>query len=328
MKEQGIQYNININQYALHKTKLDLVDCAILDYLKKFCGVDDKKIRQLTITEGGKMYQYTWINFNYLIKQMPLLRIKDKSAVSRRVDKIKKEGLIKIFRAPDRSLYVRLTEKIKEIEFASVAEKQQNKGERCCLKATGVLLDNNRGVVKKQQHNNNTNNNNTNNNKEEDLISKDTRSFNIRSAKQGFASPEKENSPVSLSEQKDSQPPIPPNPLPLTKANTPAKSKPKSYGNEDINHLYDYLKNKLLGTPDGTVKQNRIFAQHLLNKFRKDYPDKNPVETICLLIDFALEDEFHKKNATSFKYLYYNSQKIIQSTKGRLSNPKYISLKK
>lgn len=213
MEQYGIQYNININQYALYKTKLDLVDCAILDYLIKFCGIDDKKIRQLTITEGGKMYQYTWINFNYLIKQMPLLRIKDKSAVSRRVDKIKKEGFIKIFRAPDRSLYVRLTEKIKEIQFVGVAEKQQSKGERCCSKTTGVLLDNNRGVVEKQQHNNNTNNNNTNNNKE-DLILKDTRSFNIRSAKQGFASPEKENSPVSLSEQKDPQPPIPPNPLP------------------------------------------------------------------------------------------------------------------
>ena len=97
--------------------------------------------------------------------------------------------------------------------------------------------------------------------------------------------------------------------------------KPTVYGNRDINEIYDFLKERLSGTPDGTIKQNRQFAKLLLNKFKKDYPDKKPVKLICFLIDLALKDDFHSKNATSFKYLYYNAQKIIQSSKVKKSNP-------
>jgi len=112
-----MKYHIIINQLVLAKTKLDLKDAAILDYLRTFCSVDDKKIKQLVITENGIDYRYTWINFNHLIDEMPLLKIKDKAAISRRIKKLEKIGFIKVFRAPDRSCYVRLTEKIKELDF-------------------------------------------------------------------------------------------------------------------------------------------------------------------------------------------------------------------
>jgi len=113
-----MKYFIFINQVALNKTKLDLIDAAILDYLKAWCQADDKKIRQLEIKEGGTSYRYTWINYHHLIKEMPLLRIKSKGAITSRVKKIEKAGYIKVFRAPDRSLYVRLTEKVKDLEFS------------------------------------------------------------------------------------------------------------------------------------------------------------------------------------------------------------------
>ncbi len=102
--------------------------------------------------------------------------------------------------------------------------------------------------------------------------------------------------------------------------------KPTSYGNKDINEIYDFLKERLSGTPDGTIKQNRQFAKLLLNKFKKDYPDKKSTELVCFLIKLALKDDFHSKNATSFKYLYYNAQKIISSAKQNKNNPKYIKL--
>jgi hypothetical protein len=48
---------------------------------------------------------------------------------------------------------------------------------------------------------------------------------------------------------------------------------------------------------------------------KKDYPDIAPVEQVKMLIDLAMQDRFHSKNATSFKYLFYNTQRIAQSFK-------------
>ena len=102
---------------------------------------------------------------------------------------------------------------------------------------------------------------------------------------------------------------------------------PVVYGNKDINDVYAYLKSSLGGTPDGTIKDNRRFAKLLLDKFRKDYPSHNPVDVVNRLIDISRSDGFHAQNATSFKYLYYNCQKIIQAVKGQITNPRYVKIK-
>lgn len=99
-----------------------------------------------------------------------------------------------------------------------------------------------------------------------------------------------------------------------------------SYGNPDINSLMDFLKEKLGGSPDGTIKENRRYAYLLLKRIKKDYPQRDSVSIIKFLIQAGLQDNFHGKNLTSFKYLYKNAQKIIQTIKGRLKNPKYIKL--
>lgn len=113
-----MKYTIFINQSVLAQyKKLDIKDGAILDYLIAFCSSDDKSIRQLTIKERGVDYQYTWINYNHLIKEMPMLGIRSKEPITRRIKKIEKAGFIKTFRAPDMSLYIRLTPKIKELYF-------------------------------------------------------------------------------------------------------------------------------------------------------------------------------------------------------------------
>lgn len=113
-----MKYTIQVNQTILSQYNfLDIKDAGILDYLRAWCQADDKKVRQLSIKEEGIEYRYTWINFRHLIQEMPLLRIKSKSAISKRITKLEKTGFIKTFRAPDRNLYIRLTAKIKELEF-------------------------------------------------------------------------------------------------------------------------------------------------------------------------------------------------------------------
>lgn len=102
--------------------------------------------------------------------------------------------------------------------------------------------------------------------------------------------------------------------------------KPESFGNENINQVIQALKDGLGGTPDGTVKENRQFAKLLLSKMSKDYPNSPPTLSVERLITVALRDGFHAKNATSFKYLYYNAQKIIQSLKGSIINTKVVKI--
>jgi len=84
----------------------------------------------------------------------------------------------------------------------------------------------------------------------------------------------------------------------------------------DITNSYNFLKEQLNGTPDGTQAENRKYAMLLLNKLKKDYPNFNSEEQVRFLITSGMADKFHSKNLTNFKYLYYNCQKIIQSVKG------------
>lgn len=82
-------------------------------------------------------------------------------------------------------------------------------------------------------------------------------------------------------------------------------------GNQDINTLVSFFQERRGKTLDGTIQDNRRYCYNLLRKIKKDYPDKDPIKAIKVLIDLALADDFHSINATSFKYIYYNTQKII-----------------
>lgn len=88
----------------------------------------------------------------------------------------------------------------------------------------------------------------------------------------------------------------------------------KSFGREDINQVMNYLKTKIKSL-DGSIKENRRYAKLLIDRLKKDYPDYNSIKQIQVLIDYGLKDKFHSKNITSFKYLYYNCQKIVNSIK-------------
>ncbi len=106
---------------------------------------------------------------------------------------------------------------------------------------------------------------------------------------------------------------------PLKEKKLRKQNKDGSFGNPDINECVSCLKEKLGGSLDGGIAINRRFAKLLLDKFHKDFPAHKPVDLVKRLIDAASADSFHAKNATGFKYLYFNAQKIIMSAKNKKS---------
>ena len=102
--------------------------------------------------------------------------------------------------------------------------------------------------------------------------------------------------------------------LPKGRAETAITDK-KEFGDPQINASISFLKEKLGGSPDGSIAINRRFCKFLLDKLRKDYPNKDPVELVKALISGGIQDAFHGKNITNFRYLYYNCQKIIYTIK-------------
>jgi hypothetical protein len=85
-----MKYTIYINQKELSKTDFDLVDGAILDYLYFICNSKNEKI------EEQRINGYTWVDYNKILIDNPLLRIKSKGALSRRVKKMEDTGFIKL----------------------------------------------------------------------------------------------------------------------------------------------------------------------------------------------------------------------------------------
>lgn len=125
-----MKYTLIINQKALQEIapELDAIDAIILDYLIHFCSADDAKIAKMTMEAGGKSERYTWISYAQLLRELPILKIKTKGAISRRVSKIEDMGFIKTAREPGKPrtgrLFVKLTTKIKELFFERVDLKQ------------------------------------------------------------------------------------------------------------------------------------------------------------------------------------------------------------
>ena len=83
-----------------------------------------------------------------------------------------------------------------------------------------------------------------------------------------------------------------------------------------ISLLVDFLSEQLKGSLDESQKTNRQYCHLLLNRIKKDFPDKDPIKGVQALIMVGLRDKFHAKNVTNFKYLFYNAQKIAQSFRG------------
>lgn len=112
-----MKYNININQKALARSGLNLKDSAILDYLVTYCNSQNPKIVKQRINGA------TWINYQSLMDDMPLLEISSRNSITPRIQKIAKAGYIttelKTIQGNKR-LFVKLTAQVDSLFVESI----------------------------------------------------------------------------------------------------------------------------------------------------------------------------------------------------------------
>jgi hypothetical protein len=106
-----MKYNIIINQRGIIENNLiektDLVDWCIIDYLRDWYFAETKK----TIFVQDDGCNYVWVNYNHLMQEIPIINIKKKDNISKRIKKLKQLGLIRTFQDKQNNLYFILTPK-------------------------------------------------------------------------------------------------------------------------------------------------------------------------------------------------------------------------
>lgn len=93
-----MKYSILINQKSFFESfgeSLDITDAALFSFVFDFLGTGIAS----KVTEGG--IDYFWISHKLVIREMPILKLKTKDAVYRRMRKLAQAGLIE--RNPDAS---------------------------------------------------------------------------------------------------------------------------------------------------------------------------------------------------------------------------------
>jgi|GEM_PF-7086595 len=84
-----MKYSIGINQLVLEKYDVDLADGALLDFIYDFCISPNEEIERNRIRdEDGSVW--TWIDYSTVLRELPLLRAKEKSVISRRFKHLEK----------------------------------------------------------------------------------------------------------------------------------------------------------------------------------------------------------------------------------------------
>ena len=80
----------------------------------------------------------------------------------------------------------------------------------------------------------------------------------------------------------------------------------------DITECVAYLRQKIHPVPlDDSEPKNRQMAHLLLNKLAKQYPTVSPIAVAKRVIDLAIADDFHRRNATSMYYIWKHCGSII-----------------
>lgn len=96
-----MKYNISINQFAAvtngFAKNLDLIDLAIFDFIKDFAN--SSKCVKVQTQEGT----YFWISHKLVMEEMPLLKIKTKRGLIKRIDNLINAGILR--KHPDSNRY-------------------------------------------------------------------------------------------------------------------------------------------------------------------------------------------------------------------------------
>jgi len=154
-----MKYNIYINQKAAWETlgdQVDLVDLALLDYLRDICAAPSPKLER-RLFDGE---EYVWVSYNHIKDEMPLLGLKDRRSVVNRINKLVGLELIKKITVPpqpgtkeNRKSFIRLTRKAYSLFFDTASENiiDTSSTEGVSLENDTVSFTDDTGVVEKRQ---------------------------------------------------------------------------------------------------------------------------------------------------------------------------------
>jgi len=105
-----MKYFLQINQVAIieNNIKIGLEEAVLLDYLFWLCSSLSEEVEKERIKlEDGK---YTWFDYDFFLKELPILKGRTKPTVTAKIKKLEKERLIKTVIKKKRK-YVRLLPK-------------------------------------------------------------------------------------------------------------------------------------------------------------------------------------------------------------------------
>lgn len=115
-----MKYTITINQLGLREDKkISLVEASIICWIHDFCGTNNKKINK------NKVDGWTLVRGQYLVDDMPLLRIKSRSGGTRLLKRLASLGYIELKSEP-RKLWLKTTEKMDSLWFEVGASGEQD----------------------------------------------------------------------------------------------------------------------------------------------------------------------------------------------------------
>ncbi len=106
-----MKFYININQEKLIELAPDarLPDGAVMDYVYWLCSSPSQEVENCRIVVSGE--KYTWVNYDWLIQDMPLLKGKSRSTLTPVFKRLEKWGFIKTHQIASGRKYVHLVDK-------------------------------------------------------------------------------------------------------------------------------------------------------------------------------------------------------------------------
>lgn len=106
-----MKFYININQEKLIELAPEarLTDGAVMDYVYWLCSSPSQEVENCRIAVNGE--KYTWVNYDWLLQDMPLLKGKSKSTLTPVFKRLEKWGFIKTYQVSSGRKYVHLVDK-------------------------------------------------------------------------------------------------------------------------------------------------------------------------------------------------------------------------
>ncbi len=106
-----MKFFININQEKLIELAPEarLTDGAVMDYVYWLCSSPSQEVENCRIVVREE--KYTWVNYDWLLQDMPLLRGKSKSTLTPVFKRLEKWGFIKTHQIASGRKYVHLVDK-------------------------------------------------------------------------------------------------------------------------------------------------------------------------------------------------------------------------